>query len=157
MSQRRAITLSVNGVVQELTVEPRDLLSDVLRHQLYLTGTRVGCEHGVCGACTVMLDGLPVRSCTALAVSLEGREIVTIEEIVRTPEGEQVATAFRDCHAVQCGFCSPGFVVSLSAALKDGADVDQVLEDVVPGHVCRCTGYVNIRQAVRQAWGVGNR
>jgi carbon-monoxide dehydrogenase small subunit len=138
----------------------RRLLSDLLRHDLGLTGTHVGCEHGVCGACTVLLDGAPVRSCLVLAVQADGREVTTVEGLARDDhQGGQVLhpvqEAFRECHALQCGFCTPGFLVTIAAGLeaRDRAEPigDDEVDDLVGGNLCRCTGYANIKKAVRHA------
>jgi carbon-monoxide dehydrogenase small subunit len=129
------------------------LLSDCLRHDLRLTGTHVGCEHGVCGACTVLLDGEPVRSCLILAVSAEGHEITTVEGL--TPDGgdlSPVQQAFRDSHALQCGFCTPGFVTTVTAFLDEVPDpTPEQARHAIAGNLCRCTGYQNIVTAVQRA------
>ena len=156
----RDVVLTVNGVPHEVTVPVRRLLSDALRHDLGLTGTHVGCEHGVCGACTVLVDGAPVRSCLVLAVQVEGAQVTTVEGLARDDgRGGQVLhpvqEAFRECHALQCGFCTPGFLVTIAAGLE-GRDpateiTDEEVDDLVGGNLCRCTGYANIRKAVRHA------
>jgi carbon-monoxide dehydrogenase small subunit len=147
------ITLVVNGTPRVAVVPARRLLSDALRHELRLTGTHVGCEQGVCGTCTVLLDGAPVRSCLMLAISAQGHAITTVEGLAG-PGGElsPVQQAFVECHALQCGFCTPGFLTSLTAFLEECPDPsdDEVLE-AVSGNLCRCTGYVNIGRAVRRA------
>jgi carbon-monoxide dehydrogenase small subunit len=156
----RTVRTTVNGVRREATVPVRRLLSDLLRHDLGLTGTHVGCEHGVCGACTVLLDGAPVRSCLVLAVQADGREVTTVEGLARDDhQGGQVLhpvqEAFRECHALQCGFCTPGFLVTIAAGLeaRDRAEPigDDEVDDLVGGNLCRCTGYANIKKAVRHA------
>lgn len=147
------IRLRVNGVVRDLTVPSRRLLSDALRHDLRLTGTHVGCEHGICGACTVLLDGEPVRSCLLLAASVDGREITTVEGL-SGPDGElhPVQQAFRDCHGLQCGFCTPGFVTTIAAYLEENPDpTEEEATEAIAGNLCRCTGYVGIRAAVLRA------
>ena len=148
-----AVGLRVNGVSRQLRVPGRRLLSDALRHDLRLTGTHVGCEHGVCGACTVLLDGEPVRSCLVLAVSADGHEVTTVEGLA-APDGtlHPVQQAFVDCHGLQCGYCTPGFVTTIAAFLRDNPDPteDDALE-AVSGNLCRCTGYQNIRAAVLRA------
>jgi aerobic carbon-monoxide dehydrogenase small subunit len=147
------ITLDVNGEVRVAEVPSRRLLSDVLRHDLGLTGTHVGCEHGVCGCCTVLLDGDPVRSCLTLAVAADGRAVRTVEGLA-APDGtlHPVQEAFRECHALQCGFCTPGFLM-LTAALveSDPEPDDDLIDETIVGNLCRCTGYVNIRRAMRRA------
>ena len=144
------VTLRVNGVEHTRTVEPRRLLSDFLRHDLRLTGTHVGCEHGVCGACTVLVDGAPMRSCLLFAVSLEGAEITTTEGC-RSADGGMgpVQQAFRECHALQCGFCTPGFVTTITAFLDENpAPTSEEAREAISGNLCRCTGYQNIVAAV---------
>jgi len=147
------VTLLVNGVPLKASVPARRLLSDCLRHDLNLTGTHVGCEHGVCGACTVLVDGLPVRSCLLLAVSVEAQEITAVEGLA-APDGElsPVQPGFRDCHGMQCGFCTPGFLTTITAGLKDNPTptVDEARE-MIGGNLCRCTGYQNIVAAVLRA------
>ena len=135
------------------TVEPRLTLADFLREQCHLTGTHLGCEHGVCGACTVLVDGAAVRACLVFAVQADGAEITTIEGI-GAPDGElsPVQSAFRECHGLQCGFCTPGFVVSVTALLRDNADpTDGEIREALSGNLCRCTGYQGISRAVRHA------
>lgn len=149
MSEHR-IELTINGRTQRATVEGRRTLCDFLRVDAGCTGVHVGCEHGVCGACTVMVDGLAVRSCLMLAVQAEGREVMTVEGMAATDGTlHPVQQAMRDEHAVQCGFCTPGVVMTL-AALTSGPekpDADTLLASM-SGHVCRCTGYQGIRRAV---------
>ncbi len=147
------VRVRVNGVQREIRVPARRLLSDALRHDLRLTGTHVGCEHGVCGACTVLLDGAPVRSCLTLAASVDGHEVTTVEGLVREDGSlHPVQQAFRDCHGLQCGFCTPGFVTTIAAYLEENPDPseDDAL-DAVSGNLCRCTGYQNIKAAVLRA------
>ncbi len=148
-----AVRLRVNGDEHVVRVPARRLLSDALRHDLRLTGTHVGCEHGVCGACTVLLDGRPVRSCLLLAVSVEGHDITTVEGLTE-PDGSlgPVQQAFADCHALQCGFCTPGFLTTITAGLERTPDPseDEAVE-MVAGNLCRCTGYQNIAKAVHRA------
>jgi carbon-monoxide dehydrogenase small subunit len=147
------VAVTVNGTHLEGWAEPRLLLSDFLRHELGLTGTHVGCEHGVCGACTVLLDGEPVRSCLLFAVQAEGREVTTVEGL--TPAGETLhplQAAFRDAHGLQCGFCTPGILMTMTALLRDSPDPDDpAIREALSGHLCRCTGYQHIVQAVRLA------
>ena len=138
----------------------RRLLSDALRHDLGLTGTHVGCEHGVCGACTVLLDGDPVRSCLMLAVQADGHAVTTVEGLARDDDRggavlHPVQEAFRECHALQCGFCTPGFLVTIAAGLeardRPRSSTEEEVEELVGGNLCRCTGYANIKKAVRHA------
>ncbi len=153
MSELIDVVLTVNGVPRPLSIPARRLLSDCLRHDLRLTGTHVGCEHGVCGACTVLVDGLPMRSCLLLAVSVEGNDITTVEGLAE-PDGalSAVQQAFRDCHGLQCGFCTPGFLTTVTAGLRDNPDPDeQQARDMIGGNLCRCTGYQNIVRAVLRA------
>jgi carbon-monoxide dehydrogenase small subunit len=147
------LRLVVNGQPRELVVEPRFTLADVLRERLGLTGTHLGCEHGVCGACTVLLDGEPVRACLVFAVQAEGHEVTTIEGLT-PPDAELsvVQQAFRECHGLQCGFCTPGFVVSVTAFLRDHPQPsDDEIVEALAGNLCRCTGYQGIVAAVRRA------
>jgi aerobic carbon-monoxide dehydrogenase small subunit len=151
--ERVAIALSVNGVERELEVETRRLLSDALRADLGLTGTHVGCEHGVCGCCTVLLDGRPVRSCLVLAVQAAGCEVRTIEGLAAA-DGTLSALqrAFKSEHALQCGFCTPGFLMTASSFYREAADMtDEEIREALGGQLCRCTGYVGIVRAVRAA------
>jgi carbon-monoxide dehydrogenase small subunit len=147
------VELTVNGARRRLRVDPRKTLADVLREDLHLTGTHLGCEHGVCGACTVLLDGKAVRSCLLFAVQLEGAEVTTVEGL--SPQDgtlNPVQQAFRDCHGLQCGFCTPGFIVSVTALLADNPrPSDTEIRDGLAGNLCRCTGYQGIVRAVRQA------
>jgi aerobic carbon-monoxide dehydrogenase small subunit len=147
------VAVTVNGRLASARVPARRLLSDFLRHDLELTGTHVGCEHGVCGACTVLLDGAPVRSCLTFAVSVDGHELTTVEGLA-AEDGtlHPVQAAFQDCHGLQCGFCTPGFVMSVCGFLAEQPtpDADEIREGVA-GNLCRCTGYANILRAVAQA------
>ncbi|MFA9444962.1 (2Fe-2S)-binding protein [Egicoccus sp. AB-alg6-2] len=149
------VTVTVNGALHRATVPARRLLSDFLRHDLRLTGTHVGCEHGVCGACTVLLDGRNVRSCLVFAVAVDGAEVTTVEGLA-ADDGtlHPVQAAFRDCHGLQCGFCTPGMVMSACGFLAEhpDADHDDVREGMA-GNLCRCTGYAGILAAVEQAAG----
>jgi len=150
------VSLSVNGTTRPVTVPARRLLSDAIRHDLELTGTHVGCEHGVCGACTVLLDGVAVRSCLMFAVQAEGQQITTVEGLAG-PDGRPhpVQQAFRECHGLQCGFCTPGFLTTIAAALEDYQPNEEISADeareIVGGNLCRCTGYQNIVKAVGRA------
>lgn len=144
------IETTVNGTPVARDVEPRLLLSDFLRHELGLTGTHVGCEHGVCGSCTVVVNGSPVRACLMLAVQAEGAEITTVEGLGRADsELSPVQQALGESLGLQCGFCTPGIVMSLTVALEQGADEETLLE-MLGGHVCRCTGYQGIRATARR-------
>jgi carbon-monoxide dehydrogenase small subunit/2-furoyl-CoA dehydrogenase 2Fe-2S iron sulfur subunit len=147
-----AVELAVNGRRYREQVEPRLLLSDVLRHTLGLTGTHVGCEHGVCGACTVKLDGVAVRSCLLLAVQADGAEVTTVEGLAGGGELTPLQQAFREKHALQCGFCTPGILIAASDLLsRDGTPTRAQIEDMLSGHICRCTGYEPIVDAIEQA------
>ncbi|WP_067175873.1 (2Fe-2S)-binding protein [Microtetraspora niveoalba] len=149
---RHVVTLVVNGVVREAAVPARRLLSDFLRHDLGLTGTHVGCEHGVCGACTVLLDGEPVRSCLTFAVTVDGHEVTTVEGLAEDGEPSPVQRGFTECHGLQCGFCTPGFLCTATAFLRDNpAPTDEEVLEAVAGNLCRCTGYQNILKAVHRA------
>ena len=148
-----AVQLVVNGEVRDGVVEPRLTLADFVREHCHLTGTHLGCEHGVCGACTVLVDGAAVRSCLMFAVQANGSEVTTVEGLV-SPDGSlnQVQQAFRDAHGLQCGFCTPGFVVSVTAFLLDNPrPTDDQIRDALSGNLCRCTGYQGIVNAVRLA------
>ena len=150
-----AVRMTVNGQVREATVEPRLTLADFLREECRLTGTHLGCEHGVCGACTVLLDGAAVRGCLVFAVQADGCDVTTIEGMA-SPDGElsPVQAAFRDCHGLQCGFCTPGFVVTATAMLRDNPNpTDDQIREGLSGNLCRCTGYQGIVRAVQQAAG----
>ena len=140
----------VNGKQVSVDVEPRLTLADCLRHTLRLTGTHIGCEHGVCGACTVIVDGAAVRSCLMLAVQAEGSKIVTVEGLSHDDGLTPLQTAFRKHHALQCGFCTPGMITTAHALLSEepNCDADRVRE-VLSGNLCRCTGYQNIVKAVK--------
>ena len=147
------VRLTVNGVVRELRVPARRLLSDALRHDLALTGTHVGCEHGVCGACTVLVDGRPMRSCLMFAVSAVDSEITTVEGLTGS-DGSlgPVQQAFAECHGLQCGFCTPGFLTTITAGLRDNPEPSEdEAREMVAGNLCRCTGYANIVKSVLRA------
>ena len=147
------VVLHVNGVLRPVSVPARRLLSDCLRHDVRLTGTHVGCEHGVCGACTVLVDGRPMRSCLMLAVSAEGHEITTVEGLTE-PDGSlgPVQQAFLECHGLQCGFCTPGFLTTITAGLRENpAPTHDEAREMVAGNLCRCTGYQNIVASVLRA------
>ena len=145
--------MKVNGADHPAPVDPRRLLSDHLRHDLGLTGTHVGCEHGVCGCCTVLFDGAAVRSCLMLAVQAEGHDVTTIEGLAADGAPlHPVQQAFHECHGLQCGFCTPGFVMSVVALLKENQNpsADEI-DGGISGNLCRCTGYASIRRAVHRA------
>jgi len=147
------VKLTVNGIPHSVSVPGRRLLSDCLRHDLGLTGTHVGCEHGVCGACTVLLDGEPVRSCLLFAVTVDGQSVTTMEGC-RSAEGGlgPVQRAFMECHGLQCGFCTPGFVTTITAYLRDNPDpTEEEAREAIGGNLCRCTGYQNIVASVLRA------
>jgi aerobic carbon-monoxide dehydrogenase small subunit len=150
--QRQRVSLHVNGNDIEVEVEPRKLLSDTLREDCRLTGTHVGCEHGVCGACTVLVDGRPVRSCLAFAVQMEGHEIRTIESVADGGRLSPLQQALHEEHGLQCGFCTPGIVMTFEAFLRDHPDPsDAQIRAALSGNLCRCTGYHNIVAAIRKA------
>ncbi len=157
MDQRVTIGVTVNGVRHERAVEPRLLLSDFLRHELGLTGTHVGCEHGVCGACTVLLDGDAVRSCLILAVQADGHELVTVEGLAPPGGGDvlhPLQAAFREAHGLQCGFCTPGFLMTLVPFLREHPHPSEPeIREALSGNLCRCTGYQGIVAAVQLAAG----
>jgi carbon-monoxide dehydrogenase small subunit len=146
------VHVTVNRVGYERDVEPRLLLSDFLRHELGLTGTHVGCEHGVCGACTILFDGEPARSCIMLAVQADGHAIETVEGL--SPDGETLnplQEAFRNAHALQCGFCTPGVLMTLTAFLRDHPQpTDRDIREALSANLCRCTGYQHIVEAVQR-------
>jgi carbon-monoxide dehydrogenase small subunit len=147
-----AVSVTVNGSAVERTVEPRLLLSDFLRHELGLSGTHVGCEHGVCGACTVLMDGEAVRSCLIFAVQADGHSLQTVEGLATNGELSPLQAAFHEAHALQCGFCTPGFLMTLVPFLRENPDpTDQQIRETLSGNLCRCTGYKNIVDAVALA------
>ena len=146
------IQLKVNGQDQHLNVEPRALLADVLRDQLKLTGTHVGCDTSQCGCCTVLLDGQAVKSCTVLAAQADGSEVTTVEGLSDGRQLHPVQAAFTECHALQCGFCTPGMIMATVGLLRRCPNpTDADIAEGLSGNLCRCTGYVNIANAVRQA------
>jgi aerobic carbon-monoxide dehydrogenase small subunit len=145
------IELTVNGERRAARIEPRLTLADFLRDECQLKGTHLGCEHGVCGACTVLLDGAAVRSCLVFAVQADATEVTTIEGLAPDGALTPVQAAFRDCHALQCGFCTPGFVVMVTAFLRDCPNPDdRQIREALSGNLCRCTGYQGILNAVRR-------
>jgi len=146
------IGVEINGRPYEGEVEPRTLLSDFIRHDAGLTGTKVGCEQGVCGACTVQLDGEAVRSCLMLAVQANGRSLRTVEGLAPDGELHPLQRAFHEAHALQCGFCTPGFLMSIEAFLREHPDAgEEQLREALAGNLCRCTGYLGIVEAVERA------
>lgn len=151
MSAHVDITVTINGLSYTRRVEPRMLLSDFLRHEIGLTGTHVGCEHGVCGACTVLLDGRSARSCLTLAVQTDGADIETVEGQGRVESLGRIQRAFRDHHGLQCGFCTPGFIMTITDMLRHHSlDNDDEIREALSGNICRCTGYEHIVNAVRE-------
>jgi 2-furoyl-CoA dehydrogenase 2Fe-2S iron sulfur subunit len=153
--QRARIRLTLNGRAVSAEAEPRMLLSDFLRHSLGATGTHVGCEHGVCGCCTVLIDGTAVRSCLTLAAQAEGKEVRTVESLA-APDGtlNTLQQAFQNHHALQCGFCTPGILMSFTDYLaRNPKPTEAELREVLSGHICRCTGYAGIMAALMEAVG----
>ncbi len=151
----RRVALTVNGTRHELELEPRELLVYVLRERLGLTGTTVGCDTSACGACTVLVGGESVKSCTMLGVQAEGFEITTIEGLATNGDLHPVQQAFHEHHALQCGFCTPGMVLAAVSLIESGGATDEEsIREGLEGNLCRCTGYHNIVQAVRAAAGV---
>jgi aerobic carbon-monoxide dehydrogenase small subunit len=152
MTKTRDITVTVNGTAYEASVEPRLLLADFLRHTLGLTGTHVGCEHGVCGACTVLVDGDSARSCLMLAVQADGRKVETVESLGRIGQMNDLQQSFHEHHALQCGFCTPGMLMTATDLLrKYPLASDDDIREGLSGNLCRCTGYEHIVRAVRAA------
>ena len=150
MTKQIQIQVTVNGVKQSHLVEPRLLLSDFLRHTLFLTGTHVGCEHGVCGACTILLNGDSIRSCLMFAIQADGCEITTVEALGSIESMNPLQDAFHACHALQCGFCTPGMLMTCTDMLnKYPLENDEQIRDGLSGNLCRCTGYAHIVEAVR--------
>jgi carbon-monoxide dehydrogenase small subunit len=147
------ITLKVNGATFSRSVEPRMLLSDFLRHELGLTGTHVGCEHGVCGACTILLDGVPVRSCLTFAIQTTGHEVMTVESLTADPDNlHPLQQSFWEVHGLQCGFCTPGILMTVLPFLDDTPNpTEDEIRAAISGNLCRCTGYQNIVEAVKLA------
>jgi aerobic carbon-monoxide dehydrogenase small subunit len=152
MSGKRDVLLSVNGRDYKVAVEPRRTLVDAIREDCGLTGTHIGCEHGVCGACTVLVDGAPVRACLMFAVQADGKAIRTVEGLASGDELSLLQRAFMEHHGLQCGFCTPGFLMLVTGVLEREPDIgDDELIDVLASNLCRCTGYQNIIKAVRAA------
>jgi aerobic-type carbon monoxide dehydrogenase small subunit (CoxS/CutS family) len=151
-NEPRPVVLTINGVRHERHVEARMLLSDFIRHELLLAGTHVGCEHGVCGACTVLYDGLPVRSCLLLAVQADGHEIRTVEGLAADGRLHPLQQAMHECHALQCGFCTPGILMTMVAFLDETPSPSEgEIREALSGNLCRCTGYQHIVDAVMLA------
>jgi carbon-monoxide dehydrogenase small subunit len=153
MSDLHTLTLTVNGQTYERQVEPRLLLSDFLRHELGLSGTHVGCEHGVCGACTILFDGQPIRSCLALAVQANGHNLTTVEGLAQSQtELHPIQQAFWEAHGLQCGFCTPGILMTLVPFLEENPSPSEAdIREAISGNLCRCTGYQHIVDAVKLA------
>ena len=154
--QKVRVSITLNGRKMSAETEPRTLLSDFLRHSLGATGTHVGCEHGVCGCCTVQIDGAAVRSCLTLAMQAEGRDVKTVESLA-APDGKlnKLQQAFQNHHALQCGFCTPGILMSFTDYLsRNPAPTEDDLREVLSGHICRCTGYAGIMAALKEAAGL---
>lgn len=146
------VSLKLNGQACRGNASPRMLLADFLRHELGALGTHVGCEHGICGACTVAIDGVPARSCLTLAIQADGREVTTVESLAGDEGLSPLQAAFRRHHALQCGFCTPGILISAHLFLKENpAPSEHEVRDMLSGHICRCTGYDGIVQAILEA------
>jgi len=146
------LSVTVNGTLYEREVEPRLLLSDFLRHDLGLTGTHVGCEHGVCGACTIQFDGEPARSCLMFAVMADGHNVTTVEGLGTIDKLHPLQEAFKEEHGLQCGFCTPGFLTTLAAFLEENPDPsEEEIREAISGNLCRCTGYQHIKESVKTA------
>ena len=152
MSDLHLVALHVNGTRHEVAVEARRTLADVLRHDLGYTGTHLGCEHGICGACTVLLDGEPTRSCLVFGVQADDAEVETVEGLASEDALNPLQQAFTDHHALQCGFCTPGFLMLATALLRENpSPTDDEIRDAMASNICRCTGYQSILAAVRAA------
>ena len=152
MVNKAEVTLTVNGRKRSATVEPRMLLVDFLRHELGMTGTHIGCEHGVCGACTILLDGRTARSCLHFAVAVDGSEIDTVEGVASQDLLHPIQEAFHQHHALQCGYCTPGFLMTTIELLKQNPNPDEAaIRRALTNNICRCTGYTNIIKAVAAA------
>ena len=150
--ERCSITLTVNGQNHEFVAEPRKLLTDALREDCRLTGTHVGCEHGVCGACTVLVDGRPARACLIFAIQMEGHSVSTIESVAVNGQLSVLQQALHEEHGLQCGFCTPGIVMTFEAFLKQNpAPSEEAIREALSGNLCRCTGYQNIVKAIQKA------
>jgi carbon-monoxide dehydrogenase small subunit len=156
MSEKTAITLTINGRDHAIGVEPRRTLADAIREDCGQTGTHIGCEHGICGACTVLVDGLPARSCLMFGVQADGRSVETVEGLGTPDALGPLQQAFTDQHGLQCGFCTPGFLMLITAFLRETpSPTDEQIRDVVASNLCRCTGYQGILRAVRAAADAG--
>ena len=152
MSELVTISVTVNGAAYQRTIEPRMLLSDFLRHELALTGTHVGCEQGVCGTCTILLDGQPVRSCLMFAVQAQGHEVTTVEALGTVENLHPLQAAFQEAHGLQCGCCTPGFLMTLVPFLEQNPNpTDAEIREAISGNLCRCTGYQKIVESVKLA------
>lgn len=152
MSDLYQLSITINDTQYEREIEPRTLLSDFLRHDIGLTGTHVGCEHGVCGACTVLFDGHPVRSCLMFAVQADGHSVKTVEGLGSPEDLHMIQEAFWDVHGVQCGFCTPGILMTIVPFLENNPDPNEAeIRQAISGNICRCTGYQNIVDAVKLA------
>ena len=152
MTEKQSITLTINGRAHKIAVEPRRTLADAIREDCGQTGTHIGCEHGVCGACTIIVDGAPVRSCLMFAVQADGKPIRTVEGLADGDKLHPMQQPFMDHHGLQCGFCTPGFLMLAVGVLEREPDIsDADLIDVLSSNLCRCTGYQNIVKAVRAA------
>lgn len=152
-TRRLPLSMSVNGRTVELSVDARKLLADVLREDLGLTGTHIGCEQGACGACTVLVEGRPVRSCIMLGIQADGCDVTTVEGITPSDGLDPMQQAFKDHHGLQCGFCTPGFLMTLAGVAPDDYPDEESIRELLSGNLCRCTGYEGIVDAVMAAWG----
>src|ERR671933_765079 len=158
MKDIHPVSLTINGEAHEVEVESRRTLADVLRHDLGYTGTHLGCEHGICGACTVLLDGLPVRSCLVFGVQADGREVETVEGLESDGRLNSLQEAFSTHHGLQCGFCTPGFLMLATAFLRENLDpTEEEVREAMSSNLCRCTGYQGIIEAVLDAAGKGEK
>lgn len=156
MTEKVTVSLNINGSAYTVAVEPRRTLADVIREECGLAGTNIGCEHGVCGSCTIIADGEAVRSCLMFAVQAEGMSLVTVEGLVVEGELSPLQQAFMKFHALQCGYCTPGFLMLATATLKHKPDIgEEELRDILSSNLCRCTGYKNIVRAVQSVQGAG--
>jgi aerobic-type carbon monoxide dehydrogenase small subunit (CoxS/CutS family) len=154
MTDVHLVAISVNGTRHEVAVEPRRTLADVLRHDLGYTGTHLGCEHGICGACTVLVDGEPTRACLMFGVQADDCEVETVEGLADGEELDRLQTAFSSNHALQCGYCTPGMLMSATALLRANPQPSEdEIKKAIQGNICRCTGYWNIFKAVQEASG----
>jgi carbon-monoxide dehydrogenase small subunit len=156
MADKTDVTLRVNSRTYTIRVEPRKTLADALREDCGLTGTHVGCEHGVCGACTVLVDGQPIRSCLTFAIQVQDQEVRTVEQLADGDQLHPLQQAFIDNHALQCGFCTPGFLMLITGALEKNPNLsDDEIVELLSSNLCRCTGYANIIKAVQQVRAMG--